>query len=145
MTILATTRPLAAPCPRCHRLQLTGLEEGLPYRVEPAPLHAQAELAARLAGRRTYALIAGRLAYRNPERIRGDAHRGRPPVFADHRCEHPTQPGDVDPTHLDAVHRLLATVAPRPGEDPAVEADALDLFATELGARALVVLDRPPF
>ncbi len=134
-----TTPPMCAPCPRCGRLELTGHAEGLSYRADPVPLTAHAELAARIAGRRTYALIAGQLAYRNPSRIAGD-HRGRPPVFADHRCQQPPAPGHIDTAHLTATTRLITKASPTPDRPPPVddiEFDALALFTRELGATAI--------
>lgn len=123
MTIFITSKPKPEPCLRCGRLQLVGLDEGLAYRVEPVPLHAHAELAARIAGRSTYAVIAGRLAYRDQDRITGDRHRGRPPVFATHSCARPTPPVDVDAPHIAAVTRLLAALVRKPVTEVIVHTD----------------------
>lgn len=113
MTIFITSKPKPEPCPRCGRLQLVGYDEGLAYRVEPVPLHAHAELAARLSGRNTYAVIAGCLAYRNQDRINGD-HRGRPPVVATHSCVRPTTAADVDQAHVATVTGWLASLVRKP-------------------------------
>ncbi|MFB9432782.1 hypothetical protein [Streptoalloteichus tenebrarius] len=144
--IFATTRPTPTPCPRCGRLHLTGLDEGVPYRVDPAPITLSAELHARLAGRRTYALIAGRLALRTPSRIRGD-HRGRPPVLPAHQCAHPVTPDQVEVDQVVAVARLLAPkrTAPAPVPTSGLEAVALDLLSEHLGARVMSIDPPPPF
>jgi hypothetical protein len=124
VTIFITSKPKPEQCPRCGRLQLIGHDEGLRYRVEPVPLHAHAELAARLAGRRTYAVIAGQLALRDQDRITGDRRRGRPPVIATHSCARPTPPADVDQAHVAAVTRWLAALVRKPVTD--ADADATD-------------------
>jgi hypothetical protein len=124
VTIFITSRPKPEQCQRCGRLQLIGLDEGVAYRVEPVPLHAHAELAARLAGRNTYAVIAGQLAYRDQDRITGDRRHGRPPVVATHSCVRPTPPGDVDTSHIATVTALLAALVRKPVTEPTVQADA---------------------
>lgn len=136
-----TTRPRGDRCPRCDRLRLTGLAEGVPFRVEPAPLNARAELLARVGGRTTYAIFGGMLAWRSAERIRGD-FRGRPIVFADHCCEKPAEAADIDPRFLPAVADFLARLANR-SQWTETEIDALTLLACQLGAR--VMTDEPPF
>jgi hypothetical protein len=123
VTIFITSRPKPEPCPRCGRLQLIGLDEGLAYRVEPVPLHAHAELAARLDGRSTYGVIAGRLAYRDQDRITGDRRRGRPPVVATHSCVRPTPPAEVDAAHITTVTKWLASLGCKPAA-VAVQSDA---------------------
>lgn len=137
-----TTRPRGDRCPRCGRLRLTGLAEGIPYRVEPAPLNARAELLARVGGRVSYAICGGMLVWRTPERIRGD-FRGRPIVFADHRCAQPAEAADIDTRFLPAVAGFLAKLGDA-GRFTDVEIDALTMLACQLGAR-VVATDTPPY
>lgn len=137
-----TTRPRGDRCPRCGRLRLTGLAEGIPYRIEPAPLNAHAELAARVSGRVSYAICGGMLVWRTPERIRGDIH-GRPIVFADHRCETPAEAADIDPRFLPAVAEYLAKLADH-GRWTDVEIDTFTVLACQLGARVMAS-DTPPY
>lgn len=141
MQHLKTTSPTCTPCPRCGRLELTGHDEGIAYRADPAPLTLHAELAARQAGRHTWNLIAGQLAYRNPTRIAGDA-RGRPPVLAQHRCEHPPTADDIDHVHVAVVAQLVAR-ATREDDEPSPvtdgEFDLLCLLGRELDA---TIIDR---
>lgn len=144
MDHLITTNPVCEPCPRCGRLQLTGHAEGLAYRADPAPITAQAELDARLAGRNTYALYGGQLVSRTPSRIHGDTRRGRPPVYPQHRCEHPPTAADIDTAHLETTARLITQATPKDPPTPPVddlEYAALALFTRELGAH---VIERRP-
>lgn len=133
---LINTRPVCAPCPRCHRLQWTGHDGGLSYRVEPVPVTVLAELAALVAGVRSYALIGGHLVARTVDAMRADLRRPRPPVVLDHRCSRPIPAADVEPRHVSAVARQLGV---RDGPAPAERA-ALDLLTRHLGAREL-----PPY
>lgn len=141
---LVTSSPTVEQCPRCSRLRLVGLADGVPYRVEPVPLHAHAELRALVDGRCTWTVIAGRLAWRSPERIRGDARRGRPVVFADHRCGQLADPADVDPAHVSAVAGLLCSLADNSGFS-SPEIAAFTALANQLGARVVADSDEPPF
>lgn len=146
-----TTTPRCEPCGRCGRLRIVGLEEGVPYRAEPAPLNATGELRAKLGGRRTYAVISGQLALRTASRIRGDVRRGRPAVFAQHDCRHPATATDIETRHLIIATQLIDT-ALKPGNKEAAELkatetehDALFLIANELGGKVIAVNDQPPF
>lgn len=103
-----STRPHPTVCPRCRALILVALDSpvaGIPVRLDPVPLDAEQELAARLAGRATYDLT-GRarveVAYRDEYAIT----RRDWPVLATHTCPGPV-PGD-----------LLNTPAPDPDPDP---------------------------
>jgi hypothetical protein len=141
-----STRPTCRPCANCHRLLLTGIDEGLPYRVDPAPLTALGELSARLTGRRSYALVASWLAHRTAGRIRMDGSRGRPIVFADHRCRTPPAARDLDAQHAPAIGRLIAALT-APDTDDTADENALFLLATDLGGRVIGLTDNqtPPF
>lgn len=81
---LESTPALERTCPACAALTLEAVEEGIPVRLDPEPLpDVDAEIAARLAGRRTYNLYRCReVAYRDQYRIR----RRDYPVLADHEC-----------------------------------------------------------
>jgi hypothetical protein len=143
---LITTRPVARRCPRCRRLHLTGLAEGLPYRVDPTPLTAHAELAARLAGRASYQLVASTLVYRNQWHIAHDLTRGRPPVFADHHCHTPVKATDIDPTYLTVVNQFIDYCTPKPGITPDLDTEnALFLITRRLNGRVIALTGDPPF
>lgn len=144
MTYLVTSSPTVEQCPRCSRLRLTGLADGVPYRVDPIPLTAHAELRALVDGGASWCVIAGRLCWRSPEHIRGDARRGRPAVFADHRCAHPVTAADVEPSQVAGVARLLSSLA-RESEFSAPEMAAFSALANQLGARVVADSDEPPF
>jgi len=99
-----TVHPHPTTCHRCRALILAALDSpvaGIPVRLDPVPLDAEQELAARLAGRATYNLTGiSRMAvvYRDADTIT----RRTWPVLADHVCPGPI-PGD-----------LLNTPAPAP-------------------------------
>lgn len=139
-----TTRPHPDRCPRCGRLRLTGLAEGWPYRVDPAPLTALAELVARIHGRQSWWLHVGRIVWRSPERIAGDAMRGRPAVLATHECGAAIAADDIDAFHVPAVLRAVTVDRETDGLTE-TELDALELLARQLGARALDRATEPPY
>ena len=89
---LATTRAKPDTCHRCQDHILTGLAEGLTARVDATPLpDRNAEIAALLAGLRTYTCFSNHeLAYRDPTRIR-DRRLGKCDVHAEHKCTRPEQ------------------------------------------------------
>lgn len=97
-----------------------------------------------MAGLCTWTVIAGRLCWRSPEHIRGDARRGRPIVFADHRCGQLAHAADVDPAHVPGVARLLHSLADKSGVS-APEMAAFAALASSLGARVIADTDEPPF
>lgn len=136
MIHFVTTRPRADRCPRCRRLHLVGIAEGLPYRVDPAPLTALAEIVARVGGRETWWMHGNGLAWRNVEKIKADRIRGRPIVFADHRCARPVAAGDIDPTYLPFMGRWLAALTTG-AEWSDAEMTTLALVARHLGARVI--------
>lgn len=143
---LITTPPGCAPCHRCGRLRLIGIAEGIPYRVEPAPLNVHGELRARTSGRWTYTVIAGQLVYRNVHRIGGDTRRGRPIVFAQHECSNPATEEDIETKHLTHATRLIhATTPDKKTATSETDEDALFLLSTELNGRVIAVHNTPPF
>lgn len=105
-----SVHPHPTVCHRCRALILAALDSpvaGIPVRVDPVPLDAEQELAARLAGRATYNLTGiSRMAvvYRDADTIT----RRTWPVLADHVCPGPI-PGDL----LDNP-----APAPEPGDAP---------------------------
>lgn len=141
-----STRPACRACRYCGRLELVGLDEGLPYRAEPAPLTLLAELRVRLTGRRSYVVINGELAYRNATRIAGDS-RGRPPVLAEHNCAHPATATDIDttPEHLHVIRQLIRVKSdPLWGKVCTDTESALFTVTGQLNGR-VVAFDPPPF
>lgn len=101
---LVTTRAKVGTCPDCRRIVLAGVAEGLMVRLDPQPLNAHGELAARLAGRWTFDLSAtGEIWYRCRFTITVRRHR----VLADHECALPPPP----PEHRDARIRGPAALA----------------------------------
>lgn len=81
---LITTQARAVACPRCRRVVLAGIAEGLNAIVDLTPIKPGAdEMATLLANRRTYTFLAGELVYRDPPRIRGQS-RGL--ILAEHKC-----------------------------------------------------------
>lgn len=143
MIHFVTTRPRAEPCPRCGRLQWIGYAEGVPYRLDPAPLTAAAELAARLTRRASYRFTAGVMASRTPENINADSLRGRPIVFATHRCAIPVTATDIDPTFLPYLARVFAKFA-SDGRITDIELNTFGRLHEQLGARVLDT-DAAPF
>lgn len=75
-------------CPRCRTATLSGIDEGIPARVDRAPLATQAaEIAALVDNRRTFTHTANRfLIYRDASRIAGGQLNGRGTVHAEHKC-----------------------------------------------------------
>ena len=73
-------------CPRCRRQTLSGIDEGIPARVDRAPLATPAaEVNALLHGRRTFTLTRNRfLIHRDASRITGGQLRGT--THAEHKC-----------------------------------------------------------
>jgi hypothetical protein len=143
---LVTSRPVTRRCPRCRRLQLVGLDEGLPYRVDPVPLTLHAELNARLAGRHSFQIIAGTLAHRNQHRINHDITRGRPPVFVEHHCHTPVKATDIDSTYLVVVNQFIDYCTPKPETTPDSDTEtALFLVARQLNGRVIALAGNPPF
>jgi hypothetical protein len=82
---LETTAPLVHTCRRCERPVIYGLAEGLPARVDPAPLDGPlAEALAVVAGRETYTLTRIGLVQRDAVRRSDPSLTG--PVVAQHDC-----------------------------------------------------------
>lgn len=93
-----TTWPRRTTCPRCRRVVLDGIEEGLPYRIDPVPLTLPGELHAQLTGNRTYWQLANHIVRRTTENITAETPGTRPPVYAWHQCQPP------DLIHISAQH-----------------------------------------
>lgn len=81
---LISTPAKPARCQDCGAAILRGYEGGMPARVDPAPVNALGEILALVAGRWTYAMRGGVLAYREDWHLRaGFPERG---VFVAHGC-----------------------------------------------------------
>jgi len=77
---LITSKAAPGTCPRCRELTLTGVVEGLSFRVDPYPTAADLEIIAILLGRRTFTLYGRELIYRTGQ-------VGLPgPVLVQHVC-----------------------------------------------------------
>lgn len=141
-------RPRSESCPRCGRLQLNGVDEGLPYRVSPMPLTLEAELAAHLNGRRSYAIRGDYVTYRDAMRMRGDV-RGRPTVIATHDCFAVIKPEHFDPrpSATTEITRILALASRATETQPVISAQESDaLFAVSETLGGLIISQEPaPF
>lgn len=145
---LITTTPRRATCWRCRRVTLEGTEMGAPYRVDAIPLNLHGELDARLHGRNTYRVIAGRLALREPHDIAADTRKGRPPVCATHSCA-PVNPHHVDPAHAGTFVALTAEPLEE-NPEPAGEQHAMFVLTGRFAGAQLTAIpvddpDLPPF
>ncbi|MDG4799030.1 hypothetical protein [Micromonospora sp. WMMD980] len=78
-------------CDRCRAPIITAHDDGIPARVDTAPLpDRQAEIAALLDGKWTYTLTLNRhLIHRDAERITANNLTGT--IHAEHKCAGPTQ------------------------------------------------------
>lgn len=101
-----TTWPRKNHCHRCGRLTLDGLDEGLPYRIDPAPLTTEGELIARFTGNNTYRLLAAHIVARTIENITTETPTTRPPVYATHQCE-PINPHHIVTEHIPNTQALI--------------------------------------
>lgn len=80
-----TTAPVVTRCGRCLGPVIYGLAEGIPARVDVAPLPGPAAEAAVLdGGRQTYTLRRSGLVHRDPARRTDPALAT--PVLAEHAC-----------------------------------------------------------
>lgn len=143
---LVTTKPRRTTCPRCKRVTLEGVADGLDYQLDPAPITLAAEAQARIAGRMTYRLLAGRFVHRDHYDVARDTTRGRPPVAAAHTCT-PLNAGDIELQHVRKFTALIGDPVPPP---PAEEQEQHSLFVLtgpSVGAHLLAVpVDDPaPF
>jgi hypothetical protein len=142
-----TTWPRRATCHHCGRLVLDGIAEGHPYRVDPAPLTLAGELAARLAGRLTYWLLAGHVTLRFPEAIAAETLSTRPPVFAAHDCS-PLDPTAISLEHITTTNRLIVDKSMETAtQQQDADHDALLTIADVLAGRVTESPDdeEPPF
>ena len=83
---LITIRVVTKPCPTCRITIMVGIEQGLPARAELPALDQAGEIAALLAGARTYTLTPATriLIHRDASRIRGGYLKGT--IHAEHLC-----------------------------------------------------------
>jgi hypothetical protein len=88
---LVSTPAKAETCPGCRAALLVALDEGLTARVDATPLPDRpAEIAALLAGRRTYTRLRNNeLVHRDADRIADPRLRGD--IHAQHQCTGPAQ------------------------------------------------------
>lgn len=100
---LITTTAEPCPCHRCGAPTLTGWADGLHARVGTQPLNRDGELAAILAGRRTYTLTHEGLVHRD----RWHLTHPHGPILANHACgqdniaaEHRAPPGAGRPRYV---------------------------------------------
>ena len=147
---LISRRPRCRTCEQCGRLQLLGIDEGIPYRVEPLPLTIQAEIRAIIGGRITYGAHVGYVCMRNEGRMTLDVKWGRPPVFATHKCHLPATAEDIDPSGVEATTAFIAKVIAEQEhrDDPvetATEVEALFSIADLLSGRVVASDGPPPF
>lgn len=105
---LISRRPQATQCPRCLRIMLVGIDEGVPFKVEPVPLTVSAEIKARMEGRKTFSTSAGYVAHRSASRMKSDLKYGRPAVFATHNCKTVPAPEEIQMSQVDATTRMMA-------------------------------------
>lgn len=144
---MVTTAPRRSTCNTCRRVVLDGLSDGLPYRVDAAPLNLTGEVAARIAGRMTYRLLTGRFYRRDQYDVALDARTGRPAVTATHTCT-PIDPTHIDPSHAPALMQLTADPTPISTDDEDLEQHSLFVITgTFAGAHVIAVPadDPPPF
>jgi hypothetical protein len=139
-------KPRSEPCARCGQLQLLFIDEGIPGRCAPMPLNIHGELAARMAGRRTYGVHGDYLTHRDAFRMRGDATRGRPTVIATHACFEAVRPDwfDTRDSAVREIRRILAMAEKSDRVETAEESNAMLAIAETLGG--LVISQEPaPF
>lgn len=129
-----TKPPVATECPRCGRIVLDGLDDGIPYRVDPLPVTIGAEAKARACGRYSYSLD-GTPRLRDLHRVTRD--QNRLPVLLDHDCSE-LNPETVDTRFVNQVREVAANAVPADTDH-----ESLLLLRQVLGVR--VYADEPPF
>jgi hypothetical protein len=140
---------------------LSGIDEGIPFRVDPIPLNATGELVAMLQGLKTFTwIVTGNIAYRDAGRIQTEAKRGNPIVLATHRhgsvkqrrVEVGITDGYIpDPAHIDAANVIktqrLMEIASRTKDQPVKEYEtdenAMWLLGSLMGGK--VISEKAPF
>lgn len=115
---LISRRPRCRPCPKCGRLNLLGIDEGVPFRVEPLPLTVQGEIRALLNGQITYGIHAGYVCFRDQGRMTLDAKWGRPPVCATHKCDFVITSKDIEPGAVGAIVKLIDRATAEKARNP---------------------------
>jgi hypothetical protein len=122
---------------------LAGIDEGLPYSVDPLPLTTEGELIAALQGRETYGWYMGHATYRNDSRI---ARRPRPVVLAKHQCGQGLI-AYIELSRASQMERVISLLrrCNQPSEDD-TEQRALITIADMLNGRVFAQSDeRAPF
>lgn len=140
-------RPRSEACARCGRLQLLGIDEGVPFRVSPMPLSPVGELAARMKGLMSYAVHGDFLTHRDSFRIRGDASRGRPTVVATHECNSIIEPSHYDsrPSAIQEISRVIKMASKSAEDGPDIPTREIDsMFQISEGLSGLII-DSAPF
>lgn len=138
-----------------------GIDEGVPFRVEPLPLTVDAEIKALISGRVTYGVHAGYVCFRDQGRMALDRKWGRPPVVATHRCDVVIVSSDIDGRSVGAITRLIDRAthekASHPDREETEDEDIepaytiWDLLKGKViaegpnGQIGLQLVDRPPF
>lgn len=130
-----TKPPTATLCPRCGRIVLDGLDDGIPYRLDPLPVTIATETVARNQRGYSYSLIDGLPRLRDVNRVKRDL--GTRPVLLEHDCA-PLDAATVDPRFIETVRTLTANAVPADADH-----DALLLLRSHLGSR--VYADAPPW
>jgi hypothetical protein len=102
---LISTRPAPSLCPRCERVTLTGVAEGLRTRVDITVVPSELYVRAILLRVRLYWLDPLGLAYLDRHRIRQAGHN-RYPVLPQHRCD------------LSWPHEAIVQVVPQTDDTP---------------------------
>ena len=97
---MISTRAKWITC-RCGVTIIAAVAEGLSAKVDSKPLDHQGEIDALVAGRWTYALLAGELVYRDAWRIRGGLVGSS--IHAEHVCPEPRR-HYRQPTLIGATH-----------------------------------------
>lgn len=153
MSHFVTTEPAAYPCAKCGRLTLVGLDQGVPYRADAAPVAALTELRALQAGLRSFTstgrYVRLQLTRRTAAGIRRDPTRGRPAVYVEHMCAAPLTAMDIDldPVSHEFHARLMRNAKPKPQQQPQPqELGTLFTIHESLGGRVIEINDdTPPF
>lgn len=116
---------------------ITGIESGVPYRVEAWPCSLAYETAAITLGLGAWCLLRGELRFHSIDVIRVHGPESLP-VTMNHACGSP-DPRAVNPAHIEALSAFMGSLV-QGDEDTAA---ALGLLHRVLGAR--VYADEPPF
>lgn len=145
---LIDRRPRCRPCPQCKSLMLAGIDEGIPFRVDPYPLNQIGELFALCQGLKSFEWrVSGHVSRRTASRMKGDGKYGVPIVVAVHRHHYQPPPEHIAGQHYTKLMGLMnmanrRTVKDDKGEDETQD-NALWMVHETMGG--LVIEDLPPF